>query len=145
MYSANSPHRRPWLSLAGAWLIAVIASLSALFIGEVMGQTPCHLCWLQRAFMFPLAIVLGVACLRPDGEGWRYGLPLAICGLLLAGFHSLVFLGFVTERITTCSGQGVSCSSAEMTIFGGIPLPVLALLAFSAIAALLILARTKTS
>ena len=24
-----------------------------------MGQAPCDLCWFQRAFMFPLAIILG--------------------------------------------------------------------------------------
>ena len=39
-----------WAFVFSAWLIALAASLSALFIGEVMGQTPCNLCWHQRAF-----------------------------------------------------------------------------------------------
>ena len=42
-----------WLALIGAWLVALTASLGAIFIGEVMGQAPCVLCWFQRAFMFP--------------------------------------------------------------------------------------------
>ena len=31
-------------ALGLAWIIALIASLAVLFIGEVLGQTPCVLC-----------------------------------------------------------------------------------------------------
>ena len=48
------------VSLWLAWVIALFSSFSVLFIGEVLGQTPCALCWFQRAFMFPLVIVLGL-------------------------------------------------------------------------------------
>lgn len=48
-------------ALGLAWIVALVASLAVLFIGEVMGQTPCVLCWFQRAFMFPLAIILASA------------------------------------------------------------------------------------
>ncbi len=133
-----------WAPLFAAWLIALLASLAVLFVGEVMGQTPCNLCWFQRAFMFPLAIVLGVAALRADAAVWRYALPLALVGALVAGFHSLLYLGLVPERITPCS-QGVSCTSADMTILGGLPLPLLALAAFAAIAVLLLITRIRTS
>lgn len=133
-----------WAPLFAAWLVALLASLAVLFVGEIMGQTPCNLCWFQRAFMFPLAIVLGVASLRADTSIWRYALPLAVGGLLVAGFHSLLYLGVIPERITPCS-QGVSCTSADMTILGGLPLPLLALAAFGAIAVLLLMARTRTS
>jgi len=133
-----------WAPLFTAWLIALLASLAVLFVGEVMGQAPCNLCWFQRAFMFPLAIVLGVAALRTDAAVWRYALPLAIAGVLVAGFHSLLYLGVIPERITPCS-QGVSCTSADMTILGGLPLPVLALAAFCAIAVLLLITRSRTS
>ena len=133
-----------WAPLFTAWLIALLASLAVLFVGEVMGQAPCNLCWFQRAFMFPLAIVLGVAALRTDAAVWRYALPLAIAGVLVAGFHSLLYLGVIPERITPCS-QGVSCSSADMTILGGLPLPMMALTAFCAIAVLLLVTRSRTS
>ena len=133
-----------WAPLFAAWLLALAASLAVLFVGEVMGQAPCSLCWFQRAFMFPLAIVLGVACLRQDATAWLYALPLALGGLLLAGFHSLLYLGLVPERITPCS-QGVPCSGADMTILGGLPLPVLALATFGTIAVLLLLSRPRTT
>src|SRR3546814_13952412 len=69
-----------WRLLFAAWSIALAATLGALFIGEVMGQRPCTLCWHQRAFMFPLAVVLAVACFRSDPQAWRYALPLAGIG-----------------------------------------------------------------
>ena len=47
------------MAIGLAWTVATSASLAVLFIGEVLGQTPCLLCWFQRAFMFPLAIILG--------------------------------------------------------------------------------------
>jgi disulfide bond formation protein DsbB len=132
-----------WVPLFLAWLIAVLASLDVLFVGEVMGQTPCNLCWFQRAFMFPLAIVLGIAAMRGDIGIWRYGLPLSVGGQLLAGFHSLLYMGLLPERIAPCS-EGASCTSADMTILGGMPLPLLALLAFSAITALLLFSRFRS-
>ncbi|MFC4924338.1 disulfide bond formation protein B [Delftia deserti] len=133
-----------WAPLFGAWLIALLASLAVLFVGEIMGQAPCNLCWFQRAFMFPLAIVLGVAALRTDAAVWRYALPLAICGALVAGFHSGLYLGLLPQSIAPCS-EGVSCTSADMTILSGLPLPVLALAAFCAIAMLLVITRSRTS
>ncbi|MFY9511034.1 MAG: disulfide bond formation protein B [Rubrivivax sp.] len=130
--------------LFAAWLLALVASLAVLFIGEVMGQTPCNLCWFQRAFMFPLAIVLGMACLRSDAGVWIYALPLALAGALVSGFHTLLYLGVVPEGFAPCR-EGVSCTSAGMTIFGGIPLPLLSFLVFNLLAASLVAVRTRTS
>ena len=142
-HTAAAGHDR-WPYLFVAWIIAVAASLGALFIGEVVGQAPCSLCWHQRAFMFPLAIMLAVASFRADAGAWRYGLPLAVIGMAIAGFHSLLYAGLIPEGIRPCS-QGPSCASAEMTIMGMLPLPYLSLAAFLAIAVALIGSRTKAS
>lgn len=131
-----------WLVLFLAWIIALAASLGALFIGEVMGQTPCILCWYQRAFMFPLALVLAVSALRIDRGVWRYALPLSGVGLLIAAYHVLLYYGFIPEAVVPC-GQGPSCSDAKMTIFEVVPLPVLSLLAFAAISFLLLAVRKE--
>ena len=80
-----------WAPLFGAWIVALVATLGALFIGEVMGQLPCDLCWHQRAFMFPLVVILAVASFRSDGYAWRYALPVALVGWLIAAFHNLVY------------------------------------------------------
>lgn len=123
-----------------AWLIALIATLSVLFIGEVMGQEPCLLCWYQRIAMFPLALILGIACFKEDVAVWRYGLPLAVIGGAIAIWHSGLILGFIPKDIEPC-GAGPSCSSADMFIFGGVPIPVLSIVAFGAIVILLLFVR----
>ncbi|WP_338610922.1 disulfide bond formation protein B (plasmid) [Pelagibacterium nitratireducens] len=124
-----------WAFMFVAWVMALAASLGALFIGEVMGQTPCILCWYQRNFMFSLAFVLGLACFKAEPGAAKYGLVLAVPGLVTAGWHVLLFYGVVSEAIAPCT-QGISCTDAEMTI-RGIPLPLLSLLTFTVIAALM--------
>lgn len=133
-----------WLPMYGAWLIALVSTLGALFIGEVMGQAPCDLCWYQRVFMFPLVAVTGVAALRSDSAAWLYALPLAVIGWLVAGFHNLLYFGIVPTAIKPC-GDGPSCSGEGMTLFGTLPLPLLSLAAFSIIIALLLVVRRRTS
>ncbi|KQQ86217.1 disulfide bond formation protein B [Aureimonas sp. Leaf324] len=123
--------------LYAAWVVALVATLGALFVGEVMGQAPCVLCWYQRIAMFPLAVVLGIAAFRGDRGVRVYALPLAIAGLAVAAFHALLYAGIVSEAIEPC-GAGPSCASADMTIFGGLPLPYLSVSAFAAITLLLV-------
>ncbi|OJX79937.1 disulfide bond formation protein B [Magnetospirillum sp. 64-120] len=132
-----------WRLLFGAWLIALVSTFSVLFVGEILGQTPCVLCWYQRAFMFPLTVVLAVACYRSDGAVWRYALPLAAIGGTIALWHTLVFSGLAPTALEPC-GAGPSCSSANMTILGGVPLPLLSVGAFGAIGILLQIVRKKT-
>ncbi|KKX29454.1 disulfide bond formation protein B [Rhizobium sp. LC145] len=141
--TASTPERI-WLPTFGAWFIALVSSLGALFIGEVMGQAPCDLCWHQRAFMFPLALILAVAAFRSDAAAWFYALPVAAVGWLMAGFHNLLYFGIVPSAIKPC-GQGPSCSGEGMLLFGVVPLPLLSLAAFTLIITLLLVVRRRIS
>lgn len=127
-----------------AWLVALASTLGALFVGEVIGQSPCLLCWYQRIAMFPLALILGIACLRGDTAIARYALALAAAGVLLAGWHVAVYAGLLPTEIEPC-GAGPSCRSADMTILGGLPLPYLSLGAFAAICTLLLLVQRRNA
>ena len=122
-----------WNSLFAAWVVALLSTLSALFIGEVMGQAPCLLCWWQRTFMFPLAVILAVACFRSDFGVWRYALPVAAIGWAIAAYHTLLYFGIITQAVEPC-GAGPSCSGAGMTILGWLPLPLISVVAFTAVA-----------
>ncbi len=123
-----------------AWAIALAATLGALFIGEVLGQTPCGLCWYQRIAMFPLALILGVAVLREDMGVRFYALPLALAGAAVALWHSGLYLGLLPSAISPCVRNGPSCIDANMTIVG-IPIPILSLAAFAGITATLVVPR----
>ena len=142
--NTDSPlSREPgWSFLFLAWLVAALSTLAALFLGEVMGYTPCVLCWYQRICMFPLVLILAAGLFPFDRRVVRYALPLALAGGLLASFHWAVASGLVPERVTPCS-KGVPCSVDPIVWFGFITLPLLSVLAFSAIVALLILTHFK--
>lgn len=127
---------RGWSLLLGAWLLAVLATASALFLGEVMGMAPCQLCWFQRIFMFPLAIVLGIAAFGADRRGAVYGLALAVPGTAVAAYHTALLAGWVPQSWIPC-GAGPSCSDQSLAIAGGIQLPWLSLGTFVAIGLLL--------
>ena len=124
--------------LFGAWIVALGATGGALFIGEVLGQAPCDLCWFQRAFMFPLAVLLGVAILREDRSVRPYALSLVAVGGAIAAFHSLRYFGVVPEAIRPCTATGPSCTGEGMTVLG-FPIPLLSLGAFAAIGFLLLI------
>lgn len=126
-----------------AWLVALVATLGAVFIGEVMGRTPCVLCWYQRIAMFPLALILGTAFINNDGNVWRYALPISLVGGAIACWHLFVYAGVVPEAVQPCSRAGPSCSGADMTLFGIVPIPLLSLAAFGIIVFTLALAKGK--
>jgi disulfide bond formation protein DsbB len=131
-----------WTLIFIGWLVAAVSTLAALFLGEVMGYTPCVLCWYQRICMFPLVLILGAGLFPFDRKVVRYALPLALAGWLLAAFHWAVASGLVPESATPCS-QGVPCSVEQISWFGFLTLPMLSVLAFSIIIASLVLTHFK--
>ena len=136
--------KKDWSLLLLAWLIATTATLGALFIGEVMLMTPCTLCWYQRIFMFPIAIILGIACFTDDRQGAVYALALALGGLAMAGYHTLLVAGLVPKSWVPCSA-GVSCADQKLEILNGVQIPWLSLAAFMALAFLLVAYLRKSS
>ena len=125
-----------WLPVFAAWLVAASATLGALFFSEVMRIPPCVLCWYQRIAMFPLVLVLGAGLFPFDRRVVRYALPLAIAGWAVAVFHLLLMAGVVPENIRPCT-QGVPCTDVQIEWFGFVTIPLLSLLAFTAIGGLL--------
>lgn len=143
--AATTTERGRLSLLLAAWFVALLSTFGALFIGEVMGQTPCNLCWFQRAFMFPLPVMLAVAAYVSDTTVWRYALPVAALGWLLALYHSLLYVGVIPTELEPC-GAGPSCSSSAMLVFGGVPIPLMSLAGFTTIIILLTLAnRSETN
>ncbi|MGK7296871.1 MAG: disulfide bond formation protein B [Candidatus Wenzhouxiangella sp. M2_3B_020] len=122
-------------ALSAAWAVALAASLGVLFVGEVLGRTPCVLCWFQRAFMFPLVVVLGLGLWWQDGRVGRYGVGLALVGGAVAIWHLGLYAGFLPERVQPCTAAGPSCTD-EAQIVLGVPIPLLSLMAFGLIAIL---------
>ncbi|PLC05665.1 disulfide bond formation protein B [Variovorax sp. RO1] len=126
------PKNIRWTALFVAWLIALTSTLGALFLGEVMGLTPCVLCWYQRIAMFPLVVILGMGLLSTDFRSARYGIVLALAGWVVALFHCLLYWGVVPKSLVPC-GQGASCTDGPLTLAGLLSIPLLSLMAFTLI------------
>ncbi len=139
----HSPDRG-WTLVFLAWLVAAAATLGSLFLGEVMGYTPCLLCWYQRICMYPLVFVLAAGLFPFDPRVVRYALPLALAGWLLAVFHAALTAGLIPETVQPCT-QGVPCSDVQVVWLGFLNIPLLSLLAFSFVGALLLTAHFKES
>ena len=131
-----------WTMLFGAWLLSCVAVLGALFLSEVMKIPPCSLCWYQRIFMFPLAILLPLGLFPFDRRIVRYTLPLAAIGWLIGLFHLLLIYGVIPESLKPCT-HGVPCTEIQVEWFGFVTIPLLSLLSFTIIVALLVAAHLK--
>lgn len=128
---------RPSLPLVLAALVATVATLGSLYFSEVRQFVPCILCWYQRAAMYPLALLLGVAAVRGEEGVRRFALPLAASGWLVAAYHvAEEKFGFAPLGQCRVVG-GVSCTTEWVNYFGFVTIPVLSLSAFSLLLVLL--------
>ena len=121
-------------ALAGAFVVALLATAGSLYFSEVAHYVPCTLCWYQRIAMYPLVVVLGIAAWRGDTRVRRYVVPIVAIGAVVALYH------YALERVPGLD-SGVCSSSVPCTLIwfqelGFITLPYLALSAFLLIGAL---------
>ncbi|BAS26853.1 disulfide oxidoreductase [Limnochorda pilosa] len=133
----------PWLERHGltlAWLIALVATAGSIYASEVRQFLPCTLCWVERIFMFPLVLILGLASLRRDRGVVDYVLPLTVLGGLTSLYHFLLQKVPALESDAFCAA-GVPCSVQYVNWLGFVTLPFLAWVAFTAMTLLLVACR----
>ena len=133
-----------WTIIFICWIVACVSTLGSLFFSEIMKFAPCALCWYQRVFMFPLVILLLVGLFPYDKSIIKYALPLALTGWGFAFYHYLLYSGFIPESLQPCS-QGVSCSETYVDLFGFLTIPMLSLISFSTLVALLLVLKRRLS
>ncbi|MGA9173680.1 MAG: disulfide oxidoreductase [Thermoactinomyces sp.] len=125
-----------------AWIVAIVATGGSLFFSEVLGFIPCTLCWVQRIFMYPLVILLGIASYRSDRHIIPYVLPLTIIGGCVSLYHYLEQKVPALAKVASCQ-VGVPCTQEWINWFGFITIPFLALIAFILITLFLSFARKE--
>lgn len=123
-----------------AWVVAITATLGSLYFSEVMEYIPCKLCWIQRIFMYPLAIILGIATVKKDYKITAYVLPLSVIGGLVALYHYLYEKTDWFKAASNFCGEN-PCDIEYINWFGFVTIPFLALVAFILITVLCALLR----
>lgn len=129
-------NNRCWYLLFFAWLLATCGTLISLFFSEIVQLPICVLCWYQRIALYPLVVMLPLALFPYDDKVIRYAMPLVIFGWIVALFHVLVVAGVIPEAAQPCV-KGVPCSEIHFTLLGFLNIPVMSLLTFTFIWALL--------
>jgi len=116
--------------LALAALVAGTATLGSLYLSEIAHLTPCRMCWLQRFFMYPSALVLAVAAWRRYQRVRVPVMSAAAIGGAISIYHYLIQRFPSLESSGTCSVT-VPCTTAWFRVFGFISIPYMALSGFS--------------
>lgn len=126
------------ISDAGVWLaflVATVATFGSLYFSEIADFVPCRLCWFQRIAMYPLSVVLLVGAIRRDAAVRWYAGPLALIGLGISSWHSLIEWRPQLDD-GQCELTGPSCTYVWFREFG-LSLATMALIGFLTILILL--------
>lgn len=149
----NSPQKSrlavlfsPTNRLYWAWVIALVATLGSLYFSEIKYFRPCPLCWLQRIFMYPLVIMLGIAAWQMDLRIRIHVISLSVIGAVIALVQNLETWGII-PKIKACTMDMSASCGTPWPIWGTsdfakelnniITIPVLSMIAFIMIIALL--------
>lgn len=121
------------LSTEFAAAVAVTATAGSLYLSEGAGYTPCRLCWVQRGFMYPAAVLLVLALVTRNAALRLAAGALAVGGLAVAIFHRYEQeFGGVGDF---CQADN-PCSLRWVDHFGFITIPTMAGIGFLTIAVL---------
>ncbi len=123
-----------------AWFISLGAIAGSLFFSQVLKFPPCVLCWYQRIFMYPLAIIIGVGILRKESRLYQYVLPMSLIGLGISIYHNLLYYKIIPDTLAPCS-LGVSCTTKFIEYFGFITIPLLSFVAFLLVTVFMLMVR----
>ena len=117
------------------FLISLFSLVASLIYSNAIGFDPCELCWWQRIFIYPQAVLFGVALYNQhvrkvqDDMVFLYSLVMSIIGAAIAAFQYYGQM-FDPELLAACTSQGASCAKLYFVSFGYITIPMMSLTAY---------------
>jgi len=124
-----------------SFILALTATLGSLYYSEIAGLTPCELCWFQRIFMYPQALIFYFALVHHDRRVFRYSLPLSLVGTVFAAYN--YYLQLFPRLLLICSANEPSCSNTQFFLYGYITISLMSLTAFISLILLAMAGRAK--
>jgi disulfide bond formation protein DsbB len=116
--------------LLGAFLISALSVIMTLVYSEVFGFIPCGLCWLQRVFLYPQVILLGMALWKKDTKVAQYGIGLSIPGLVISLYQHYLQMGGGELIGCPTAGAGADCAERILFEFGFMTFPLMSAFLF---------------
>ena len=122
-------------ALPVAAVVASVATLGSLYLSEVEGFVPCLLCWVQRGFMYPLALLLIVASVKSLRWVGPVALVMAVLGAGVGAYHFGEQRGWVGGSEQFCDASA-PCTYIWVEQFGFMSIPFMAFTGFLLVACL---------
>lgn len=115
------------------WIVATSATMGSLYFSEIRGYEPCELCWIQRIFMYPLVLIIGIAYIQKNTRIAVTTAAFSIIGGAISLYHyTIQKVDFMSESAPACGR--IPCTGEYINLLGFITIPFLALLSFTLIA-----------
>lgn len=114
--------------LEAGFAVALLSVAGSLAYSNVVGFPPCELCWIQRIFIYPQAVIFGIGLWKRDRGAALYGLVLSVLGGLVALYHSYTQLG--GGSFLPCTAEGGDCARVYFVEWGFITIPTMSFAAF---------------
>jgi disulfide bond formation protein DsbB len=133
--SFHPASRRWWVinlgpgALIAAAVVAVVTMSGSLYMSEVLHYQPCRLCWVQRGFAYPLALLLPVALIIRRRWLHRIAIPLSVLGAMVSAYHVALERFPSLETSSTCDPTN-PCSLIWVRHFSVVTIPTMALASF---------------
>jgi len=124
-----------------AFIVALMSVAGSLYYSEIIGLQPCDLCWIQRIFIYPQVVLLGIAWWKKDGNIIPYSMTLLGIGTLFAIYHNYIYYG-AKPVVDFCSIVS-PCVAQYVVGFGFIGIPLMSLTAFLIMILLLIFKKNQ--
>lgn len=121
LYALVSPYILPL-----AFLITLAGSALTLVYSEVFGMIPCFLCWLQRAFLYPMPIILAFGMWRGFESAWKWVAALAVPGTIVALYQHYLQMGGSAVVACPAIAGAADCGKRLIFEFGYITFPLMA-------------------
>lgn len=114
------------------WVVASTATMGSLYFSEIRGYEPCELCWIQRIFMYPLVLVIGIAYIQKNARIAVTTAAFSIIGGAISLYHyTIQKVDFISESAPSCGR--IPCTGEYINLLGFITIPFLALVSFTLI------------
>lgn len=113
------------------FIISLASIFGSLFFSEVMKFPPCNLCWYQRIFIYPIALIVLSGLYLGSKDTNKFLTPFIFIGLIFSAYHNLVYYKFI-QVIVPCT-ESAPCTAQQLNYLGFITIPLLSLFAFVAL------------
>ena len=135
-----------FLSGRGLWigfLLTLSGTILSLFYSEVLGVAPCGLCWLQRVFLYPQALLFAVALWKADRSVADYSIAFSIFGGAIALYQHYLQMGGASILPCPAVATGVDCAQRYLFEFGYITFPLMSFTIFAFLIVLMLFVRKR--